>query len=424
MDVQHVLSKSRIKRGLQCEKALYLTLFHKELEAKVSPSTQFLFDEGNEVGEIARKQFPGGVLINNAPWDRTGAAAATKKAIKSGATVIFEASFLASGLYCRVDVLKHESNTSPWEVIEVKSTTKVKKAHVEDLAIQAAVLSKAHIKVKSYHLMHLNPDHLFPSLNPLFVIEDTTDRVKDHDLTSRIAGLQKTITIGKQPKVAVGPQCDLNSYPCPFRDHCFKDFPNPSVFDLPGIGPHRGWTLVKTGKVRIEHLNPLDFPAQTQQAIRSTKSGKRWVNAAGIKKAISQWGFPLYFLDFETLAPAIPRFDGCSPYKAVPFQFSCDVWESPKKKRLRHFEYLHLENSDPREAIAKALVNGFGAKGAVLSYYASVEKGIIRDLAAESEKRILTELAESVPKYAEKLLDIAVCICGSFYGVQEQRIRP
>jgi len=89
------------------------------------------------------------------------------------------------------------------------------------------------------------------------------------------------------------------------------------------------------------------------------------------------------------------------------------AWEN---QELTHFEYLHLENTDPREAIAKALANGFGEKGSVLSYYASVEKGILKGLAesekriltelAESEKRILTELAESVPKYAKKLLAI------------------
>jgi hypothetical protein len=62
MDVPHVLSKSRIKRGLQCQKSLYFTLFHKELEAEVTPAIQFFFDEGNEVGETARKRFPGEVL--------------------------------------------------------------------------------------------------------------------------------------------------------------------------------------------------------------------------------------------------------------------------------------------------------------------------------------------------------------------------
>jgi hypothetical protein len=32
--------------------------------------------------------------------------------------------------------------------------------------------------------------------------------------------------------------------------------------------------------------------------------------------------YPLYFIDFETVNPAIPRFKGMRPYRQIPFQWS------------------------------------------------------------------------------------------------------
>lgn len=375
-------------------------------------ATQLNFDEGNEVGEIARTEFPGGVLIDFQPWEREESAEATRAAIKGGANTIFEASFLADGLYARIDVLTRKSKSSAWEVIEVKKSGKVKEEHLEDVAIQALVLDESDIKIKSYSVMHLNPKCVFPNLKNLFVIDDVTSEVKSMlpDLKKRIATLQKVAASSKEPKIDIGPHCDQPNS-CAFRDHCWADFPSPSVFDLPGVGPVKGWKLVNEGTTRIEDLDENDFKDKLKTAIQVTKSGRRWIEPAGFKKAIKDWEWPLYFLDFETLAPAIPRYDGASPYTEVPFQFSCHVWDSPKSE-IKHFEYLHLDLSDPREPIAKALADGFGAKGSVVAYNMSVERGVLEDLAAFSKKHgkallsIANRLVDPLPAFRSHVYDI------------------
>ena len=58
-----VLSKSKLMLGIQCEKLLWLTLNMPEASASTSVSTQMQFDEGNEVGELARKLEGKGDLI-------------------------------------------------------------------------------------------------------------------------------------------------------------------------------------------------------------------------------------------------------------------------------------------------------------------------------------------------------------------------
>jgi len=42
----------------------------------------------------------------------------------------------------------------------------------------------------------------------------------------------------------------------------------------------------------------------------------------GLFQEMDRWNYPLHFIDFEGIAPAIPFHKGCYPYKKIPFQFS------------------------------------------------------------------------------------------------------
>jgi len=368
----------------------------KDLEPETSVATQLNYDEGNAVGELARKEFPGGVLIEFQPWERKEAAEATTSAISKGATVIFEASFLANGIFVRVDILKKAPHSENWDLIEVKKSTKVKAEHLEDVAIQVLTLGQAGIKTDSCQVMHLNSKCVFPELKNLFKFTDVTDVVKNllPKMHTRINELQNMVLRGSEPKIEIGSHCD-KPHPCLFKTHCWKGFPQPNVFDLPGIGYVRGWDIIKeSGKIKVEDLDEDDFDGKTKIAIQSTKKGRRWIEPKPIQDLIAQWKWPLYFLDFETLAPAIPRYPGCSPGSEVPFQFSCHVWELPKHEPY-HFEFLHTELSDPRPELVKKLVEAIGDEGSVVAYNMSVER------------RILLRLANICPLYKEKLNSIA-----------------
>ena len=67
------LSKSRFIAGRQCLKRLYLESYHHDLADPIAGSQQYRFDTGNEVGELARRRFPGGRLIEEtSPATRPG----------------------------------------------------------------------------------------------------------------------------------------------------------------------------------------------------------------------------------------------------------------------------------------------------------------------------------------------------------------
>src|SRR5687767_14898775 len=119
------LSKSRFVAGKQCHKLLWWKV-HEPLAEELQPDKvlEDRFDQGRQVGELARKLFPGGTLIDLPHDDYAGKVEATQRAIASGAPAIFEASFAANDVFVAVDVLVRDGDG--WRLIEVKSSSSLK----------------------------------------------------------------------------------------------------------------------------------------------------------------------------------------------------------------------------------------------------------------------------------------------------------
>ena len=128
-------------------------------ELQIDKVLQDRFDQGAEVGELARTHFPGGVLID-LPHNDPGRIEATGRALAAGAPAVFEATFVQDRVYVAIDVL--ERTADGFTLIEVKSSTKVKDEHIPDVAIQVWVARRAGIDVRRAEVMHLNTDFRHP----------------------------------------------------------------------------------------------------------------------------------------------------------------------------------------------------------------------------------------------------------------------
>ena len=80
--MQNYLTKSKYLSGLQCHKRLWNEVRHRERTTDISISQQRRFDQGTEVGILARDYFPDGVLIDAV--DPLVAVENTKQAIECG----------------------------------------------------------------------------------------------------------------------------------------------------------------------------------------------------------------------------------------------------------------------------------------------------------------------------------------------------
>ncbi len=60
----------------------------------------------------------------------------------------------------------------------------------------------------------------------------------------------------------------------------------------------------------------------------------------GLFHEMDSWTYPLHFIDFEGISPAIPFHKGCYPYKKVPFQFSIhNVYEDGRVEHAAEWVY-------------------------------------------------------------------------------------
>ena len=385
------LSKSRYCYGIQCTKQLWWRVYEpKAPELTPDAAQQAIFDQGSRVGEVARERCPGGVLVDADYRDADGKIEKTRRAIADGAPAVFEASFLADGVFVAVDVLERRSGD--WNLIEVKSTTKVKEPHYPDVAVQLHVLRSSGLDVKRSDLMHLNSECTFPDLTNLFARSDVTGEAEAllPGVPAEIRRLRKAVE-GPLPDVAPGPHCS-DPYDCPFMARCWPVLPEHHVTTLYRIGK-RGQALLSDGYTTIHDL-PVDvrLTGPTARQARSVRSGTLVVEA-GLADALATIEAPAAFLDFETINPAIPVWNGCHPFEAIAVQMSCHVRGA--RGALVHHEFLAEGPGDPRPAIAQAVVTACDGARTVVAYNASFEKG-----------RLL-HLAENVPTLRKALLDVA-----------------
>src|ERR1039457_6457785 len=119
------ISKTKFLHGLQCAKLLACDYNAKHLFPEIDDGLQAKFDQGHEVGALAKKMFPNGVEVDVDPTDFEGAIQLTQKSLPSRRP-IFEATLSANGGYARADIL-NSVGRNEWDIIEVKSTTSVRR---------------------------------------------------------------------------------------------------------------------------------------------------------------------------------------------------------------------------------------------------------------------------------------------------------
>ena len=58
-----MLSKSRYLNGLQCPRYIWMQFHEPEKIPETDTVTQYIFDQGHEVGYLAKRLFPGGIDV-------------------------------------------------------------------------------------------------------------------------------------------------------------------------------------------------------------------------------------------------------------------------------------------------------------------------------------------------------------------------
>jgi len=451
--VDKIISKSKYIAGLQCLKYLWYLINEPEAIPPFDEVTQFRFHQGHEVGNLAKSLFPEGIEIEhsidiNAELARakelTNLTTATNisisdnksKSILSTNTNIrrplFEPAFTYKNAFARADILE-PNGTDAWNIIELKSASTIKDINKDDIAFQKYCYEGAGLKINKCYLMYLNNNFIKDGpIDPqkFFVMDDITAEAEmlKENIEENINLMLEAINRKTCPEIKISKNC-YNPYECPLKQVCWSHLPKNNVFEL-----YRGKDIAcyfyQKGIVEISHIKVISM-LNTIQHIQYKAAKEKCVHTdrESIKIFLKKLKYPLYFLDFETFATAIPLFDGLKPYQNVPFQFSCHIVESPDAEPESLYFLAEDDKTDPRVHFLENLKKALGyddkygnnkysssASGSILVYYEHFEKNILKELL-----RIFPEHTWWVENVIERIVDLYEPFGKFYYYNSEQK---
>jgi hypothetical protein len=366
------LSKSRITAGLQCGKRLWLAVHRPELEV-YSADTQRRFAAGHGVGEVARELYGDGVLVGDGA-SLSQALRETEHALaQPGDVTLYEATFRHRGVLIRADILERRGDRC--RMVEVKSATRLKEYHLQDIAIQGWVTEGAGVPLDGLSVAVIDTDYVYPGggdyrgLLREIPVADQARPLMAH-IPGWVRGFNELLG-GPLPAIRTGPQC-RRPFECPFIEFCEGQ---------------EGRSRCAPGEERE--------PDGACAAPPDPALGRLDPAATAFLATLP---YPRYYLDFETVQFAVPVWPGTRPFQQIVFQWSCHVEEVSGE--VTHREFLDTSAEAPMRAAAEALLAALGDQGPVFVYH-DFEKWRIMEMA-----RMLPDLAPALDAVAGRLVDL------------------
>jgi hypothetical protein len=402
------LSKSEYVKGLQCPKALWFQRFRKSLKPEINVAAQAQFDTGNETSLLAQSYYPDGVKITSHYSQIASGEKLTRKVIAKGHTIIYEATAISpvDGSHARIDIFRKVEGSDAWDLIEVKSTTSVKSTHIDDMALQFHAFSDAGYQINKCYMMIIDNTYVRSGkidLLSLFRLEDISSQVhkKQAEVKVQVEKLLTTLDMNNQPTEEIGARCN-GPFECEYKSYCWQKVPEYSIFNI--FSAKKADSIVKIA----ESYEIKDIPSKFSPSVIKKIDIEAYLTGNIVKDKIKIDGFlrhiqyPLYYLDYETIGPAIPLFDGTKPYEQIPFQFSLHI-QNTAADELEHFEFLFREKTDPRKAFTQSLIKLCGSEGSIIVYNKSFEAACNNKLGA-----VFPAYAEGLKKINQRMVDLLV----------------
>jgi hypothetical protein len=333
--------------------------------------------QGMIVEEIAHKLFKKGVEVQG---NYEIAEKHTRELIADGTEVIYQATALTGQHLARADILKRTKDG--WHLFEVKSSTQIKPEHIPDLCFQVLAFKEAGIELVSINLVLVNNKYIYNETAGLEVekflkIVDMTDKIRAQlpKFEPEIKKAFKVLTSATEPKVPALLKSFKYEMPEKFLEYYYKGIPEYSIYDIGRATAKELARLTKLGVQKIDDI-PDDFFKSEKKTlqVQLTKEKTKFIDKENVRAELAKLQYPLYFLDYETVNPAVPLFNKGWPYQQIVFQYSLHIQDIPGAK-MRHMDFLHTEMTDPTPNLLKALRGHIGDTGSVIVWNAGFETG-------------------------------------------------
>lgn len=399
------ISKTSFLTGTQCAKLLWMKLHERDAFPPVSEQQQAIFDQGHEIGAMAKGLYPGGIEVAEGIYRYDEALKATA-AVLPQRKPLYEPAFVHNGGFVRVDIL-NPSGDDAWEIIEVKSGTKVKKVNLLDVAFQKYVCEGAGLKITACSVMHVNTDYVREgevASKELLIANEVSGKIAElvTKIPQRLEELKKVASEPECPDVAIGAHCS-HPYSCDLTERCWAFLPKHPITDLCSDRKGRKWEWLESGVQGLADI-PEGEELNRKQNIQhvAAKKNAPQVEVGEITSFLDSLEYPLAFFDLESFNKAVPPYDHLRPYRQIPFQFSVHV-QDQSGSELKHHDFLAADAGDPRRAFMEELIKVIPDQGSIVAYSASVEKGRIKECA-----KVFPQFQPWVNSVSNRFVDLLV----------------
>ncbi len=349
------LTKTLYVSGLRCEKKLFYKSGEHEKsseEEKFNPGLNLgPFMDGQEVGRLARQLFSQEGKLIECKKNLEGYRK-TKDLIRSGEKIIFEGVFEVNEIIVRPDILMKKPNGT-WDVIEVKSGSKIDSIYYDDLSIQYFVLKNYGLQMSQALLSIINPTYRRKAklnLKELYVLKNVTGQVlKRQKYIVKKINKQKEILKGKEPIVDVGFHCK-EPRKCSFHHLCWKDMPSETIYDISWLSKKEKLRYLENGIIALKDVPLTKIPYKDDELlqrnpsqtfdqiqfqrptlnlkiteliqIQCAKDKKDHFVPEEINKFLSSILEPIYLFKIYFINSPIPFFRNTRTYEHIPYLFS------------------------------------------------------------------------------------------------------
>jgi hypothetical protein len=397
MNTEINFSKKHYLLGLKCPKSLYLNVHKPELE-EVDNTTLIVMKGGKDFELVARELIaPKGLEITSKGNNLDDYEIATILEMEKKNCILYQGTFKSvTGELTMTDILIKKNKEI--SLIEIKGVTQLTDMEYYDAAFQYYCLSLCGINLDKVSIAYINKNYVRESsLTPeLVIVEDVTKVIKrlQSQIPKKVERFRKVIVRKDVPDTDIGMHC-LNPCPCPFKNHCWDSLPTNNIFEVRSMRISKKLGLYYKGITKMEQLvNSGRSELSEGQIIQVTCAlENKIVIQPGLLKG---WLEPLQkakgilFLDFESINPGVPLFEGVKPFAQICTQYSLHYHDRVKNKYL-HLDYLAdpSQGIDPREEFTKSLIHNvaqFDKNAPITVYNRAFEETRLRELARKFPK--------------------------------------
>ena len=206
---------------------------------------------------------------------------------------------------------------------------------------------------------------------------------------------------------------------CKFTSFCYSHLPkDTSILDYfntqygfiepseNGNIHHDTYDLLNEGYVSMQDLPISWLKDQNHLMQRYCVDNQRlYFHNDKIRAGLKQLKFPIYYLDFEAMPLAIPRFTGESPYSQSVFQYSVHIEEEENELTSidkNHYSFIANSKKDEREKLLINLLSILNkTDSTIVVYNKTFEKTRLEEF-----KKIFPKYQKEIDKVIDRLFDL------------------